>query len=124
MDGRQKDQAIRDEALTRYSSGVPSGKVCADLGIHRDTLRKWARTAGLEVQVPVSKFTRSEKTRAEALRLYVERPDLKLDQIGRVVGVHFQTVRRWVNAAGLPRRGRGCPGQARRPYRPRKVHHG
>jgi transposase-like protein len=116
MDGRQIDQAVRDQALTKYAQGVPSGEVCAEFGIHRDTLRKWARTVGLDPQVP-GKPQHSDNVKAEAVHLYVT-SDLRMDEIGARVGAHEETVKRWVRAAGVPRRGQGAPGRARRP---RKV---
>ena len=49
----------------------------------------------------------SPEERAEAVQVYLDRPDLTVKEIAEMYGVHDVTVNMWVREAGVERRGTG-----------------
>lgn len=89
------------ELLAGYADGVPVHELATRFQVHRGTVTKLVRQAGLAVRRPAV----PEPVRQEAVRLYVD--GLTLVEVGERLGINDKTVRLLVIEAGGTLRPRG-----------------
>ena len=89
------------ELLAGYADGVPVQELAARFQVHRGTVTKLVRQAGLGVRRPAV----PEPVRQEAVRLYAD--GLTLVEVGEQLGINDKTVRLLVIEAGGTLRPRG-----------------
>ena len=91
----------QEELLAGYADGVPVQELAARFQVHRGTVTKLVRQAGLGVRRPAV----PEPVRQEAVRLYAD--GLTLVEVGEQLGINDKTVRLLVIEAGGTLRPRG-----------------
>ena len=91
----------QEELLAGYAAGVPVQELAVRFQVHRGTVTKLVRQAGLGVRRPAV----PEPVRQEAVRLYAD--GLTLVEVGEQLGINDKTVRLLVIEAGGTLRPRG-----------------
>lgn len=95
------DPAIKAKALERYAEGLPPAAIADRLGVRVETVRKWARAAGLPRQ-PRTLYP------PELYAQLYNRDRLSIRQIAERLSVSVPTVCGGLKAAGVEMRPRGC----------------
>lgn len=88
---------FQENALARLRGGEGVAAVAQDLGVHRRTLKKWAKEAGVKSVAPSKGYTESDKARSIASMR-------KTHQIARAhedFGIVKDTLRRWAREEGI-----------------------
>lgn len=97
---RLYDEATRQKALRLWRDGKTGREISEALGVSKTRAEVWAREAGLQRPRPPLFRVHSERTRAEAVRLYIS--GRSADWVADVVGDGYNktAVLRWVRKAG------------------------
>lgn len=87
---------IREKALEMYAQGYPVSEIQAETGVNdRQTIRHWARKAGL----PPRLVLYPDEIREKCFRLY--KSGKKTSQIEKLTGVPTDTINGWLHDAGM-----------------------
>lgn len=93
------DQSIKEEALQMLRDGIPVGEVVRRTGVHRATVARWRKGAG----IPSAKEARSqfnEEKKEEALQML--RDGISGVEVARRTGVGKMTISKWRKGEGIP----------------------
>lgn len=86
---------LREEAIQQIRDGLTGAEVARRLGVNRDTVRRWRKSAGL------SGKSRGTKSALKEEALQMIRDGLSGAEAARRLGVHQGTVSKWRKSAGL-----------------------
>lgn len=90
--------SARSWALSRIEAGEPVSHVACDLGVHRDTLRRWRHEDGAR---PRPRRTSDERARLRADAVSMLREGMRPTDVARELGVCRPDVQRWAREEGL-----------------------
>ena len=109
--GKSRPQAVKDLALRLVEEdNLTYAKIAEVVGVHKDTISRWAREAGQ----PDHRGAKPSPIRERALYLATVE-NMPYHEIEAIVGIHRGTIGKWARDAGHRRQRerkllhRGCP---------------
>ena len=96
---RPHDPGIKEEALQMIRDGITGVEVAKRLGVHKGTVRKWRKAAGLTGNSGQTPGGGTSPLKEEGLQMI--RDGISGAEVARRLGVHRGTVSNWRKSADL-----------------------